>query len=399
MAKSEFEILQQIQEVYDGVRTRSLDISFNELADMYKNKELIIDPAYQRNFRWSKEQQSRFIESLILDLPVPAIYVIETKDGIYELIDGLQRVSSYLHYRGMLNMIKTTENIAPASTDYDDDESDSDLSGTVEEGQFLVLAGCDIIPDINGCTEANLPLTTRIRLKRRTIRLEVVQNESDPSIKYHLFKRLNTGGEKLSDQEVRNCTIRLIDSKFINFIAELATNRDFQDCTALSRSKKLRKIDEELVLRYFAFKNDREHYQHNIAEFITKYMEKVALDEVEFSYDAEKDVFARTFSVLKRIFAQEPKMAFKIGTTFSVNTYEALTISTSEYSFVLNQFSNDQLTFIFEKIQELKTSEEFRSVVVGGGLNTLLNSEKRINLVEKKLKESIECMTKQNIKQ
>lgn len=67
---------------------------------MYKNMELTISPDYQRLFRWEEEKQSRFVESLILEMPVPPIFVIETDDGVYELIDGLQRISSYLHFRG-----------------------------------------------------------------------------------------------------------------------------------------------------------------------------------------------------------------------------------------------------------------------------------------------------------
>mgnify|MGYP001224043562 CR=1 FL=1 len=68
------------------IRTKSLDVSFNELYDMYQNNELTISPDYQRLFRWEEEKQSRFVESLILEMPVPPIFVIETEDGVYELI-------------------------------------------------------------------------------------------------------------------------------------------------------------------------------------------------------------------------------------------------------------------------------------------------------------------------
>lgn len=91
------------------IRTKSLDVSFNELYDMYKNEELTISPDYQRLFRWEEEKQSRFIESLILEMPVPPIFVIETGDGIYELIDGLQRISSYLHKLSIDDQIIDTE--------------------------------------------------------------------------------------------------------------------------------------------------------------------------------------------------------------------------------------------------------------------------------------------------
>lgn len=88
------------------IRTKSLDVSFNELYDMYKDGELTIAPDYQRLFRWEEEKQSRFVESLILEMPVPPIFVIETQNGVYELIDGLQRISSYLHFRGGKNWEK-----------------------------------------------------------------------------------------------------------------------------------------------------------------------------------------------------------------------------------------------------------------------------------------------------
>ena len=95
-------IIKDLEDKIKSVRTRSLDLSFNELVDMYKNGELIIAPDYQRLFRWSEANQSRFIESLLLEMPIPPIFVVELEEGVYELIDGLQRISSYLHFRGEL---------------------------------------------------------------------------------------------------------------------------------------------------------------------------------------------------------------------------------------------------------------------------------------------------------
>lgn len=81
------------------VNTTNLDISFNEILDMHSTGEVNISPEFQRLFRWSEGSQSRFIESLLLEMPIPPIYVIEEDDGRYLLIDGLQRISSYLHLR------------------------------------------------------------------------------------------------------------------------------------------------------------------------------------------------------------------------------------------------------------------------------------------------------------
>jgi uncharacterized protein with ParB-like and HNH nuclease domain len=88
------DLINTIDNKMKRVHTQSLDISFNELLDMHQNDELNIHPDYQRLFRWSEGAQSRFVESLLLEMPIPPIYVIEEEDGRYLLIDGLQRISS-----------------------------------------------------------------------------------------------------------------------------------------------------------------------------------------------------------------------------------------------------------------------------------------------------------------
>src|SRR5579872_4610259 len=97
-------LLEAVHNQIKKVQTTSLDLSFNELMDMYEQGELTIDPEYQRAFRWSEGKESRFIESLVLGMPIPPLFVIELEDGKYELIDGLQRLSSYFHFRGALEL-------------------------------------------------------------------------------------------------------------------------------------------------------------------------------------------------------------------------------------------------------------------------------------------------------
>src|SRR6266568_4423403 len=114
------------------VNTTSFDLSFNEILDMHENAEINISPEFQRLFRWSEGTRSRFIESLLLEMPIPPIYVIEEEDGRYLLIDGLQRISSYLHLRGELD----AEHLDPP----------------VEPGQKLKLNDCDIVKELDSRT-------------------------------------------------------------------------------------------------------------------------------------------------------------------------------------------------------------------------------------------------------
>jgi uncharacterized protein with ParB-like and HNH nuclease domain len=95
-------LVELIERHLKQVNTTSLDLSFNEILDMHESKEINITPEFQRLFRWSEGNRSRFIESLLLEMPIPPIYVIEEDSGKYILIDGLQRISSYLHLRGAL---------------------------------------------------------------------------------------------------------------------------------------------------------------------------------------------------------------------------------------------------------------------------------------------------------
>jgi uncharacterized protein with ParB-like and HNH nuclease domain len=216
---SSIDLINAVDEKIVSVRTKTLDISFNELYDMYIDGELIIDPAYQRLFRWSEGKQSRFIESLILELPLPAIFVIEVKEGVFELIDGLQRISSYLHFRGALEG---------------------------QGGDFLRLKDCDIVKELNDLTYNDLPHTLQIKVKRNFTRVEIIKKESDQRLRYYMFKRLNTGGEELSDQEIRNCTIRLLDNRFNDFLIELSANPNFKECISnLSEEKLMQKEDQE----------------------------------------------------------------------------------------------------------------------------------------------------------
>ena len=169
------ELINAIESLSKTVHTQSLDISFDQLWDVSKNEELNISPDFQRLFRWSEGARSRFIESLLLEMPVPPIYVIEEDEGKYILIDGLQRISSYLHLRGELNA--------------------GHLDPPVSYGQKLAFTDCDIVEELNGKTFDDLGTALQIRLKRAFVRVEVVRKESDSRFKYHMFKRLNTGGQ------------------------------------------------------------------------------------------------------------------------------------------------------------------------------------------------------------
>ena len=361
------ELIESIDLKTKNIRTRSLDISFNELLDMYEKSELIIRPEYQRLFRWSEGTQSRFIESLLIELPIPPIFVIERTEGAYELIDGLQRISSYMHFRGR----------HPERTNDD---------GSLH---YLELTDCDIVKDLNGLTFNDLPKTLQIKLRRNFTRVEVIRKESDSKLRYHIFKRLNSGGYPLTPQEMRNCTIRILDNEFIDFLMSLSKNDDFNKCLNLSDGRYLQRYDEGLVLRFFAFKNYRDKYIHDVEDFMTDYAEKVASKTLEFDYLSEKFIFEKTFRTLNNtldIYSFTPmNQKRQYIYRFSSYQFEAFTLGIQKYLPQIDPLNENQIARLRDNFIEIKTDPEFRSITAGGGKNSLKQLQERIEFVERRI--------------
>ena len=334
------------------IRTKSLDVSFNELYDMYKNDELIISPDYQRLFRWEPSKQSRFIESLILEMPVPPIFVIEKDDGIYELIDGLQRISSYLHFRG----------VKLSQEEFETEENSLNA---------LVLTGCDIVEDLNGYSFDTLPKSLQIKLKRSFVRMEVIKKESEPSLKYHMFKRLNTGGDLLSDQEIRNCTIRLLGSQGIDFLEKCSCNTDYmQVINRIGEDKLKRKYDQELVLRFFAIKNSIDTYKYPVTEYLTNFLENMTVTDGFFDYEKEEDIFIKTFHYINKYWGEN---AFSIKTSngnyrndFVLYCFDGLSIPLASHIDAINDQNMDKIVKEFDAIKFGEQIQSYKTGSVNG---------------------------------
>lgn len=372
------QIIESLEANSERLTTTSLDISFNEIADMYANKELDINPDYQRVFRWSEGARSRFIETLLLELPVPPIYVVEEQDGRYLLIDGLQRISSYLHFRGML------------SADHFDPP--------VKAGEFLELSDCDIVKELNGITYKQLGTALQIRIKRSFVRVEVIRKTSDPRFKYFLFKRLNTGGIPLTAQQVRNCTARMLDTKFLDFVITLSREDDFQSCVEnLTDEQVLGSYDQELVLRFFALKNELAGFKHDVADFLTEYLEKVSdpIQPAQFDFTKEAEGFRKTFKVLNVCFGggifsrTRAKNINELSRSFMVYHYEAFTMGIQPYVDQINLGDAAQIEKLKAAILAIKQNAQFVALTTGGGKNSPGPLRDRIAFVTNGLKNAI----------
>jgi hypothetical protein len=301
-------IQEAIDEKVGEVHTDALDISFGEIMSLLAQKELQIQPDFQRLFRWTPEQQSRLIESVLLDLPIPQIFVIQNDDGVLELIDGLQRIGSMIHFIDytLFDVARATlteeDEELTLPLDNDDFELDPALESAVDISGALKLVGCDVVPSLDGLTFNDLPTLTRLNLKRSTVRMIAITRKSSPALRYTMFKRLNTGGCLLSAQEIRNCTSRMVGEhgvRFYKFLKELAVFPAFRTCVKpMADETKAQKGNEELVLRFLAMKNSLQKFAGSVRDWLDDYMDEVMLSRVPFDFDDEKRTFERLFTYI-----------------------------------------------------------------------------------------------------
>lgn len=245
-----------IEEDMQVTQERS-DFLLPQIIDFVSQKKWMnLQPEYQRRQVWDRARQSRFIESLLMNLPVPPVFLYEPEYSRYEVMDGQQRLSSIMAF-------------------YDN---------------RLKLTGLEHWPELNGKHYADLPVKVQRGIDRRRISAVVLQSNTrgadDNELRRIVFERLNTGGQKLNAQELRNCVYA---SPFAEMLVELAGYAPFNDLLDIPRyedhfiddhiSEKLaqnslfkRMIDCEYVLRFFAFR-EKKNIKSSVKSILDKCMD------------------------------------------------------------------------------------------------------------------------------
>ncbi|WP_374302982.1 DUF262 domain-containing protein [Paracoccus sp. (in: a-proteobacteria)] len=220
------------------VVTDSLSFSVNEIVSMYAEGEINIHPAFQRMFRWGPEQQSDLIESILIGIPLPPFFAFEREDGIWELVDGLQRLSTILKFFGQL---KSPEgNIVPASvlrkTRYLPglDGAVWSASGNNDEHPGLI---------------SEIDNSLKLFIKRSRVNVEVLKQPSSEGAKFDLFQRLNRGGSVANEQEVRTCFMVMKNPGFSDIVIELASLDKFKQLCRISDDAMAKQLHIEYMTR------------------------------------------------------------------------------------------------------------------------------------------------------
>ncbi len=223
---------QEKRRVYSDKNDRSIF----ELYRRYQRGDLNLDPEFQRNYVWDDKRASLLVESVLLEIPIPVIYLAEEDDGKFTIIDGQQRLRSF--FRFINNDFK--------------------------------LRKLRVLSDFDGKTFKTLDKDSQIKVEDATLRTIEIRKETHPDVKFEIFERLNVGSVKLNDQELRNCIYR---GKYNNLIKELSENRDFLLLLGLDEAQK-RMQQRDIVLHFLAFYNQTfSKYRQPMKQFLNNEME------------------------------------------------------------------------------------------------------------------------------
>lgn len=328
---SEEEIEKQVIELRSELKTDRLDMSFGEIMNLYEENDLIITPEYQRAYRWEDDQKTKFIESILLGIPIPPIFVAEDDRGKWELVDGLQRISTILSFFGVLK---------------------NDLN----KNNYFKLSETELTKNVLvGISINELSTKLKLTIKRAVCRVEILRWDSQFDMRYELFNRLNTGSSPLKPQEIRNCVLL---GDFNTLLKTLASEKYFTDIIESDKEKsdvyKKEMYFEELILRYFSIIFGDLNVDKNIPEYLTKFMKKVKNKEIDINLNDEKEKFIEIINFLYLNFDQN---IFRGGNNrFSENLYETVMYILYKY-FGLYKINISEFT---RKLDTLKNDEEYK---------------------------------------
>lgn len=333
--------------------TSVVDYNLGTLSDLVQTKAIDLSPEYQRRFRWDSVRQSKLIESFLMNVPVPPIFLNEDVYGQYSVIDGKQRLNAvYEFIRGRLR-----------------------------------LEGLEVFSDINGLSYDDLPVRLQTVIKTRpTLRAIIILRQSDEDVKFEVFQRLNTGGVRLNPQEIRNSTYT---GSLNNTILDLSVNRQFHRLLGI-KNKENSAIyqemrDAEFMLRFLTFKDTWQTFTGGMKRSMDRFMAHHR-HMTELDLDKIKREFLGTLGAVEAAFGQH---AFQRWIPERGHWKQQVLASLYDAEmFGCRGFEMEQLRGKHEQIliglQELFSNSEFRKSI-DAATNTPTYFRQRISMVKNML--------------
>lgn len=250
------------------------DLSIRELFNQEQEGDLLLQPDFQRYYVFDDAKASRLIESVLMGVPLPLVYLSEEPNATYSVIDGQQRLTSFFRFiRNELRLRRLT-----------------------------------ILSEFNGKYFRDLPQDMQRTFRNGSIRCIIIKRESDPDIKFEIFERLNTGSVRLNDQELRNCIYR---GRFNKLVADLAADPDWLRLLRRSEPDN-RMVDREMILRFLALYLDFNLYQAPMKRFLN-----TAMRDRQHMTEAQaaqlRDVFRRAVLNVQTVFGDKAFIRYEPG--------------------------------------------------------------------------------------
>jgi len=263
------------------IRTESKDLSIREFRTMHEEGDLIIRPEYQRKFLMDHKLCSRLIESVLMDVPIPVLYLAEGRDGKYSVIDGQQRLTAFISF----------------------------LTGKFPDGKDFALSGLKVYENLNKKKFSELDKADQRKIQTTALRTIVIKKESDENIKFDIFERLNTGSIRLNEDELRNTIYR---GSYIKLLADLENNDTFHKLVRKERARQ-RMIYRGMILRFFALSSSTYlNYRPSMKRFCNEEL----LDNQNMrpqKQDEYRERFIRVVELVKNVFGDKSFRRFVQG--------------------------------------------------------------------------------------
>ncbi|MFF7158648.1 DUF262 domain-containing protein [Streptomyces sp. NPDC008139] len=297
MANDVVDLQAELDKHRRAVDTDYFDLSIREIVRMVESDEIQVAPSYQRQFRWKEPVQSALIESLLLGLPIPAIFVATNRDGTWDVVDGLQRVCTILRFFAI---------------DVPGSETLKFAKDPLRLGDMSQLSG------FSKLAYEDLPVPIRLMLGKRYLRVQVLSDKSDHEVRFELFRRLNAGAVELTAQEVRSCVYR---GPFNTLIEDLSVTPEYKALLKLGSKNLNDGTSEEIVLKFFAYLDGLEKFNGKVTAFLNDYMLQRG-EETDLAQDRE--LFLKTVRFLQSVIGGEFKR--KGVHTTPLNQFEAVLV-------------------------------------------------------------------------
>ncbi len=334
----------QIVELSKRIDFYLTEYSVELLANKMEKHEFVV-PQYQRAYTWEHDRKSRFIESLLLGLPIPFLFFWEMPNGKLEIVDGSQRLRSIEEF----------------------------LLG------HLRLGNLEGLTYLSGFTFLDLPMSRQMKIKNRSIRGIVLNEHADEQARFDMFERINTGSKIANKAEVRRGALT---GPFMALIVELAVMPKFEKLAPVSKKELDEREREELVARFFAYSDGLEGYRDRPSEFIFNYVKKMNTRVTDDSMlvDRYRVRFAETIDFIERVFPYGFRRNAK-GKATPRARFEAIAVGSrlalDERPALANENVADILSWL--------TSEDFLKVTGSDGANAIARLKERRDFVSNRL--------------